>query len=135
MQKLLVIFLFLISFCGFSQEDAWVYFNDKPNAQSFLDNPLTMLTQRALDRRTAQGIALNINDAPIEQTYIEQIATATGITIKAKSKWLNCLHIRGSIFDISALTSLSFVNHIHFANNSLNSKMAAPKQITRRIKN
>ncbi len=128
MQKLLVIFLFLISFCGFSQEDAWVYFNDKPNAQSFLDNPLTMLTQRALDRRTAQGIALNINDAPIEQTYIEQIATATGITIKAKSKWLNCLHIRGSIFDISALTSLSFVNHIHFANNSLNSKMSAPKQ-------
>jgi len=128
MRNLFVIFLFLISFCGFSQEDAWVYFNDKPNAQTFLDNPLTMLTQRALDRRTAQGIALNVTDAPIEQTYIDQIAAISGITIKAKSKWLNCLHIRGSISDISALTSLSFVSHVQFANNSLNSKMATPKQ-------
>lgn len=128
MQKLLVLFLFLISFCGFSQEDAWVYFNDKPNAQTFIDNPLTMLTQRALDRRTAQGIALNVSDAPIEQTYIDQIATATGITIKAKSKWLNCLHVRGTQSDISALASLSFVHHIHFADNSLNFKMAKPKK-------
>jgi hypothetical protein len=115
MQKLLVLFLFLISFCGFSQEDAWVYFNDKPNAQTFLDNPSVILTQRALDRRAAQGITLNVTDAPIEQTYIDQIATATGITIKAKSKWLNCLHVRGTQSDISALASLSFVNHIHFA--------------------
>lgn len=127
MQKLVVIFLFLISYCGFSQQDAWVYFNDKPNAQSYLDNPLTMLTQRALDRRTTQGIALTISDAPIEQTYIDQIINATGITIEAKSKWLNCLHIRGSVADINALTSLSFVNHIHFADNSLNSKMAIPQ--------
>ena len=56
MKKLVLIVLFLLPFCGFSQEDAWVYFNDKPNAQTFLNNPLTMLTQRALDRRTAQGI-------------------------------------------------------------------------------
>jgi serine protease AprX len=131
MQKLLVLFLFLISFCGFSQEeDAWVYFNDKPNAQTFLDNPLTMLTQRALDRRAAQGIALNVTDAPIEQTYLNQIAAATGITVKAQSKWLNCLHVRGSQSDISALASLSFVNHIHFADNSLNFKMAKPKKNT-----
>lgn len=127
MLKLVVIFLFLISFSGFSQQDAWVYFNDKPNAQSYLDNPLTMLTQRALNRRATQGIALTISDAPIEQTYIDQIATATGITIKAKSKWLNCLHIRGSVTDINTLTALSFVNHIHFADNSLNSKTAIIK--------
>lgn len=131
MQKLLVLFLFLISFCGFSQEeDAWVYFNDKPNAQTFLNNPLTMLTQRALDRRATQGIALDVTDAPIEQTYLNQIAAATGITIKAQSKWLNCLHVRGSQSDISALASLSFVNHIHFADNSLNFKMAKPKKNT-----
>ncbi|MEI7509577.1 MAG: S8 family serine peptidase [Flavobacterium sp.] len=129
MKKILFIALFLMSFCGFSQEDAWVYFNDKPNEQAFFDNPLTALTQRALDRRTAQGIALNSTDAPIEQTYIDQITASTGITVKAKSKWLNCLHIRGSIADITTLTSLPFVNHIHFANNALNAKMTAPKTI------
>ncbi len=130
MKKLVLIVLFLLPFCGFSQEDAWVYFNNKPNAPTFLNNPLTMLTQRALDRRTAQGIALNVNDAPIEQTYIDQITAATGITVKAKSKWLNCLHIRGSIADINALTSLSFVNHVHFANNALNAKMSIPKTVS-----
>jgi len=129
MKKLVLILLFLFPFCGFSQEDAWVYFNDKPNAQTFLSNPLTMLTQRALDRRTAQGIALDVTDAPVEQTYIDQITAATGITVKAKSRWLNCLHIRGSIADINALTSLPFVNHVHFANNALNVKMVTPKSV------
>ncbi|MEC4005345.1 S8 family serine peptidase [Flavobacterium sp. SUN052] len=128
MKNLLLIFLFTISFCGYSQEDAWVYFKDKPNAQSYLDNPLTMLTQRALDRRTAQGIPLNVNDTPIEQSYIDQITAASGIEIKAKSKWLNCLHIRGSQTDINALLSLSFVNYVHFADNNLNSKMAVQNQ-------
>ena len=117
MQKILLLFLFLISFCGFSQEDAWVYFNDKPNATSFLDNPVTMLTQRALDRRIEQGIALTISDVPLETSYVNQITSATGITVMAKSKWLNCLHIRGSISDINALISLPCVHHIHFANN------------------
>jgi len=92
-----------------------------------------MLTQRALDRRATQGIALDVTDAPIEQTYLNQIAAATGITIKAQSKWLNCLHVRGTQSDISALASLSFVNHIHFADNSLNFKMAKPKKILQLI--
>lgn len=129
MNKLLLIGFFLLGFFGYAQEDAWVYFNDKPNAQSFLDNPLTMLTQRALDRRTAQGIALTVSDAPIEQTYIDQITAAEGIQVKAQSRWLNCLHIRGSVTDIEALTSLSFVNHIHYADHSLNAKMAQPRTI------
>jgi hypothetical protein len=125
-KKLLFVFL-LLSFYGFSQEDAWVYFNDKPNAQTFLDNPSSMLTQRALDRRAAQGIALAISDVPIEQAYIDAITTSNGIEVKALSKWLNCLHIRGSFDDIQALSALPFVNHIRFANVSLNSKKATSK--------
>lgn len=132
MRNLVVIFLFLISFLGYSQvipPDAWVYFNDKPNAAAFFSNPLSELSQRALDRRSNQGIALDVSDAPIEQAYIDQITAATGIEVMAKSKWLNCLHIRGSVTDINALTSLSFVNHVHFADNSLNAKNAIPKLI------
>ncbi|MFN3754645.1 S8 family serine peptidase [Flavobacterium sp.] len=124
----LLIAFFLFSFLGFAQEDAWVYFNDKPNAQTFLDNPLSMLTQRALDRRTAQGIALDVSDAPIEQSYIDQISAVEGIEVKAQSKWLNCLHVRGNVADIDALVNLTFVNHIRYANHSLNAKM--PQQAT-----
>ncbi|MGV1013136.1 MAG: S8 family serine peptidase [Flavobacterium sp.] len=124
MKKLLLILAFLVTYISFSQQDAWVYFNDKPNAAAFFSNPLSELSQRALDRRTAQNIALVINDAPIEAAYISQITAATGITVKARSKWLNCLHVRGSYTDIQALLAFSFVNHVHFADNSLNVKMA-----------
>ena len=124
MKKLILIITLFIAYESFSQEDAWVYFNDKPNAAAFFSNPLSELSQKSLDRRTAQGIALVINDAPLEVTYVDQISSATGITVMAKSKWLNCLHIRGSVTDIQALSALSFVNNVRFADNSLNNKMA-----------
>lgn len=124
MKKLILILTLFIAYESFSQEDAWVYFNDKPNAAAFFSNPLSELSQKSLDRRTAQGIALVINDAPLEVTYVDQISSATGITVMAKSKWLNCLHIRGSVTDIQALSALSFVNNVRFADNSLNNKMA-----------
>ncbi len=126
MKKVFLIAIFLLSFYGYSQEDAWVYFNDKPDAATQLNTPLNFLTQRALDRRDSQGIALSENDVPIHQPYIDEITAANGITVMAKSKWLNCLHIRGSVDDINTLTLLSFVNHVHFADASLNSKRPTP---------
>ena len=121
MKKLYFLLILVFSNFGYTQiEDAWVYFNDKPSAASFLSNPLSMLTQRSLDRRTAQNIALNVTDVPVEASYVTQITNATGITVMAKSKWLNALHIRGTQADIQALTGLSFVNNVKFANHSLN---------------
>lgn len=121
MKKIYFILILVIANFGYAQiEDAWVYFNDKPNSATFLANPLTMLTQRSLDRRTAQNIPLDLTDVPIEQTYVTQIANATGITVMASSKWMNALHIRGTQTDIQALTAFGFVNSVKFANHSLN---------------
>jgi len=125
-------FLFLVvSSVMFSQEDAWVYFKDKPSAQTYLDNPLTMLTQRALDRRTNQNIPLNLTDVPLEVTYINQVKLSSGITVMAKSKWLNALHIRGTQTNILSLKSLSFVDKVVFANKNLNttSKKVSENQV------
>lgn len=121
MKKIYFLFVLGVVNLGFAQiEDAWVYFNNKPSAATFLANPLTMLTQRALDRRISQNISLDATDVPVEQSYITQIAAANGITVMAKSRWMNALHIRGTQTNIQALTSLSFVNHVTFANHSLN---------------
>ncbi|MEZ4853691.1 S8 family serine peptidase [Flavobacterium sp.] len=132
MRLSLLILCFVLSVANvYSQEDAWVYFTDKPDAAYYLANPLQMLTQRALDRRTAQGIALNDTDVPVSTSYISQVAAATGITIMAKSKWMNCVHVRGSQTDIQALTNLSFVQSITFANHSLNARMAGTQSTTK----
>lgn len=120
MKKKILIFVLFISYLGFSQEDAWVYFRDKPDSQYYFANPLQMLSQRAINRRIIQNIPLDLLDIPIHQTYIDQITATTGITVKAKSKWLNCLHIRGTQVDIQTLSLLSFVDHVSFANRTLN---------------
>lgn len=120
MKNLLAILLLSVTFSAFSQEDAWVYFVDKPNYQFYFDNPLAMLSQRSLDRRTTQNIALDLKDVPVYQEYIDQITAQNGIEVKAKSKWLNCLHVRGSEESIEALSNLSFVSVVKFADESLN---------------
>ena len=120
MKKFLLFSMFIITTLASSQEDAWVYFNNKSNAQNYIDNPLQMLSQRALDRRATQTIALDIKDVPLSPGNINQIKLSTGITIMAKSKWLNALHIRGSQVNIAALTALPFVEKVIYANHSLN---------------
>ena len=120
MKKLLLFSLLLIGFLGYSQEDAWVYFADKPNAQYYFDNPLEMLSQRALDRRANQNIALDIKDVPIHQPYVDEVMASPGIEVKAKSKWFNAVHVRGDLSDINNLTNLAFVDHIQYADRTLN---------------
>lgn len=128
-KKLLFVFIFLFSYGIQAQEDAWVYFNDKPDAAFYLSNPLQMLSQRALDRRTSQGISLNESDVPISQNYIDQVVASSGITVLAKSKWLNALHVRGLQTDIEAIRNFSFVNTIEFADRNLNSRTVPTNRV------
>ena len=128
MKNRLFIFIFFFSISNLSAqiEDAWVYFKDKPSKTSYFDTPLSMLSQRALDRRTRYNIALDIKDVPIESTYITTVANASGITVLAKSKWLNAIHIQGEKSDIDDLLNLElesfvFIDSIEFANKNLNS--------------
>lgn len=133
-KKILLLFVFSYAFGVQAQEDAWVYFNDKPDATYYFSNPLQMLTQRALDRRTNHGIALDNTDVPIAQTYIDQVTASTGITVMAKSKWLNALHVRGTQANIQLLTNLSFVNHIQFADSNLNSRHSSANEKSNELK-
>ena len=123
MKKLLLLFAFLISSQFFAQEDAWIYLKDKPNSETYLATPLKMLSQRALDRRARQNIEVDVIDVPIDDAYYSQIESASGITVKAKSKWLNAIHVFGLQEDISNLkTNFTFIESIEFANDGLNAK-------------
>ncbi|MBD3583620.1 S8 family serine peptidase [Flavobacterium selenitireducens] len=135
MKKLLFIVALFSGFACFSQQDAWIYFSDKQNAQFYFDNPLEMLSQRALDRRSAQNIALDIKDVPLTQSYVDQVDAASGITILSRSKWLNAVHVRGFQQSINALANLSFVSSIDFANDALDATSDRRSQKPDRQKN
>ncbi|WP_299665573.1 S8 family serine peptidase [uncultured Polaribacter sp.] len=122
MKKITLLFSLLFTFSLFSQqEDAWLFLKDKPNAATFLANPLTMLSQRAIDRRNNQNIDLELSDVPIDENYYNQLKNEGNIVVLGKSKWLNAIHIQGTKTNIEAVfSSLSFINKIKFANKSFN---------------
>lgn len=123
MKKTLLIFSLLFTCTLFSQqqEDAWLFLKDKPNANAFIENPLRMLTQRAIDRRSSLQVAIDEVDVPVHQTYLDAIKSQATITVVGKSKWLNAVHIQGTKEAIDALfTELSFIKTVEFANKNFN---------------
>ncbi|MFA9190052.1 S8 family serine peptidase [Flavobacterium sp. FZUC8N2.13] len=120
MKKYSLLFFIFFPLFVFSQEEAWVYFNAKANEHYYYENPLQMLSQRALDRRNTQNIALDFKDVPINQEYIDSISSVSGIKVMAKSKWLNAIHVRGIQSLINSLKNFDFVDRVDFANKNLN---------------
>jgi len=135
MKKLFSLLAFLISLQLFAQEDAWVFLKNKPNSAAYFASPLTMLSQRALDRRTKQNIAIDSIDVPIDVRHYSLVKNTFGITVLAKSKWLNAIHVQGTQVDIKNLkTTYTFVDKIEFANKTLNTKGVSSKKSTQKTK-
>ena len=129
--KNILLFLFTVfsvPLVAQSQEHAWVYFTDKADVATSIANPTTILTQRAIDRKNAYNIPIDARDVPVNETYITTIKNQSGIEVKAKSKWFNCVHVIGSIQDINALSGFTFVDHIDFADTNLNTRIATTDQ-------
>ncbi|WP_046757486.1 S8 family serine peptidase [Kordia jejudonensis] len=121
MKKLIILSFLVVSSFSFAQtQHAWVYFTDKADVANSLANPTTILTQKAIDRKTNHGVAIDERDVPVNESYITQVKNQTGITVRAKSKWFNCVHVLGTQTDIDNLLNLSFVNQIVYVDRSLN---------------
>jgi len=100
-----------------------VYFKNKGNSSFTLAAPQVYLSQRALDRRTRYGIAIDSADIPVTPTYINQVDNIANVTILNASKWLNAITIQTSdAAAISAINSLPFVQSV----SGIASRMADP---------
>lgn len=101
--------LLLLATSGSVQAQAPQYvfkisFKDKAGAPP-LSSASSFLSQRALDRRTAQDIALDSTDRPVSPGYVSDVLSTTGGTFHVKSKWLNFLVIL--LTDSSKILTLS----------------------------
>ena len=135
-KKLLLLALCIGQFSAFSQiQDAWVYLTDKENVQTSISNPITILSQKAIDRKNSHGVSIDERDVPVNESYITQLKQQSGITVMAKSKWLNAVHVRGTDTDINALSNLGFVASIDFADKSLNTGRSAKAENKFEIEN
>lgn len=91
MKKYISIFVLFFSIQLFAQvapDKYYIQFTDKNDSPYSIDQPEEFLTQRALDRRSNQGIAIVKNDIPVNPQYIEGVADL-GADILNATKWLN----------------------------------------------
>lgn len=128
MKKIFVLLSFVISTTAMAQQDALVFFVDKADVATSIANPISILTQDALDRKAMHGIAIDERDVPVNEVYITEIKNQPGITVHAKSKWLNAVYVRGSESAINGLTSLASVSDVEFADKTLNRRPFQKKQ-------
>ncbi|WP_418603393.1 S8 family serine peptidase [Hwangdonia sp.] len=125
LRRFLILSFLAFQFFTFAQqEDAWVYLTDKPTSTYPVNNPSAFLMQKAIDRKAKHGVTIDVRDVPVNESYITTLKNATGITVMAKSKWFNAVHVRGTETNINDLltnpATSSFVDRIDFADKSLN---------------
>ncbi len=88
----------------------FVGFTDKNNSPYSISNPTQYLSQRAINRRTNQGIAINNQDIPVNAVYAQQVSS-TGAIIISYSRWFNGVVVRiTNQSQIAAINALSCVN-------------------------
>ena len=80
-------FFLIFTFVAVAQTRV-IYFTDKANTPFSLQKPQEFLTQKAITRRTKQGISLTTKDLPVNPTYLTSLRQA-GVKISYSSKWFN----------------------------------------------
>ncbi len=115
MNKILTIALIFFVISGFAQQIPQKYFiafTDKNGTPYSINDPQAFLTQRAIDRRTAQGIPIIEEDLPVNPGYVNAVE-ALGTQVFTRCKWFNGITVK--VNDSSLLPSiraLSFVQSV-----------------------
>lgn len=116
MKNILLFFLVLFLLANESQAQFTRYLVKLKNkgGNSFtLANPKAYLSQRAIDRRTRYGIAIDSTDLPVTAAYITAIRNIPSVTVLNISKWLNSVSVQTSDANaIAAINALPFVQNV-----------------------
>ncbi len=112
----LLILTLLQQYSGIQAQDTleyyWVSFSDKNGTPYEIGRPSKYLSQRALERRRAQCIAIDSTDLPVSPRYTQAL-TESGARIHNVSKWLNgaCVIADSAIAD--SISRLPFVTEVY----------------------
>lgn len=111
MKKIFTFSILIISYFAAAQDFVLIKFADKPSSATYFANPTSMLSQKALDRRAKYNIELNMQDVPVEQTYVTQVENL-GIEPVVVSKWFNGVFAELTEAQITQVQNLSFVQEV-----------------------
>ncbi len=90
-----------------------VKFTDKNGSPFSISAPEQFLSQRALQRRLNQNIAIVENDIPVNQNYVDSIVV-TGAQVLNRSRWHNSVTILATdSAQVDAINALPFVVQVN----------------------
>jgi hypothetical protein len=119
MRKLwFIAILLLLPFELFPQKLAdsayWVNLADKSGSRFSLSAPEEFLSERSLERRAKQNIALTVEDLPVNQTYLDSLNNI-GLKILGSSRWFNSVIIESNdTLLLDTLDHISFVSEFNY---------------------
>ncbi|AQG79324.1 S8 family serine peptidase [Spirosoma montaniterrae] len=112
---LLVVFL-LTHTLSFSQTTTRTYLvrlRDKVSSPYSVSRPEQFLSQRSIQRRQKQNIAVLERDLPVNPAYVTQLQQA-GAKVRFTSRWLNAVLIEATDATMTAVQRLPFVTGLEF---------------------
>ena len=93
MKKLILFFFLILLSLGvraqkIAESVYWVYFSDKAGNGYQVKQPEQFLSDRSVNRRALQNLAVDPLDLPVNPAYLQEIRDM-GVIIKHVSRWLN----------------------------------------------
>ncbi len=83
----------LASAQGVAPDKYWIRFTDKATTPFSIDAPEAFLSERALERRNRQQIAITQEDLPVDPAYVQAVLDLGDINLIHQSKWFNAVTV------------------------------------------
>jgi hypothetical protein len=98
----------LLGFSSKAQDRYAVYFKYKPQEGLSLSQPQEFLTQKAIERRTREGIQADSLDLPVAAKYLDEVAALSEYVLYS-SKWMNAAILVTDQHRADEMAALPFV--------------------------
>lgn len=91
-----------------------ISFTDKWGTAA-IHQPLSFLSQRALDRRAKYNILVDSTDLPVSTIYIDSVKKISSAVLHSTSRWLNyCVLLMDDSSTVASIRSQSFVKNVEW---------------------
>ncbi len=110
---LFLLFLFIHQWTLAGEHRFVIFLSDKASTVFSIDRPEEFLSERAIQRREKQGIAITEEDLPVSENYVNQIS-GLGVNVFFSSKWMNAVIVQMDSSMIEDLSDLSFIDSIQY---------------------
>jgi len=109
-----VVLFLLVAFDAAAQQHRYmVFFKDKEGIPQTLSNPIAFLSEKAIERRIEQGIAITASDLPVSRAYVKGIRDA-GADVFFTTRWMNGALIQCEPSLLPSLEALPYVSRVEF---------------------